>query len=81
MLETIFPSGEAIWAMAGIGALFGIILSLAKLKLMVEKDPKIGEVLDALPGANCGACGLPGCQAYATKIVEEEFDISLCPVG
>ncbi len=81
MIESIFPSFPALLTLMAIGLFFGLILSIAKLKLAVERDPKIELVNDALPGANCGACGLPGCQAYATKIVEEQYDISLCPVG
>ena len=81
MIEIIFPSPSALLTLMGIGLFFGLILSIAKIKLAVERDPKIELVNEALPGANCGACGLPGCQAYATKIVEEQYEISLCPVG
>ncbi|WP_256584786.1 (Fe-S)-binding protein [Peptoniphilus harei] len=34
----------------------------------VEVDPKVAEVRDALPGANCGACGFPGCDGLAEAI-------------
>jgi len=81
MFEALFPSISSILSLAGIGLVFGLILSIAKIKLMVEKDPKIDQVLSVLPGANCGACGMPGCSAYATRIVEEHYEISLCPVG
>jgi len=81
MIETIFPSPSALLTLMGIGLFFGLILSISKIKLAVKRDPKIELVTEALPGANCGACGLPGCQAYATKIVEEQYEISLCPVG
>ena len=36
----------------------------------VEEDPRVGEVLGVLPGANCGACGYAGCADYAKAIVE-----------
>lgn len=81
MFDMIFPSLSAIWSLSLLGLLFGLILSAAKIKLYVEKDPRIGEVEEALPGANCGACGLPGCSAYATRIVEEKYALDLCPVG
>ncbi len=80
-MESIFPSISAILSISGLGLAFGIILSIAKIKLKVDKDPRILKISDALPGANCGACGLPGCNAYAQKIVENDMDISLCPVG
>lgn len=75
---SILPSVLTLTVTAFI---FGIILSYARLKLKVERDPLIEKVNSALPGANCGACGFPGCSAYATRIVEEKYDINLCPVG
>ncbi|MBN2080539.1 MAG: RnfABCDGE type electron transport complex subunit B [Spirochaetes bacterium] len=81
MFDMIFPSLPSLLTLIGLAFLFGLLLSVARLKLVVKKDPRVLEILDALPGANCGACGLPGCSAYATKIVEEKFQIDLCPVG
>ncbi len=81
MLELIIPSLESVVSLALIGLLFGIILAAARIKLKVEKDPRIEQVEEALPGANCGACGQPGCGGYARKIVLEGMDITLCPVG
>ncbi len=78
LIVSILPSVATLTA---AGFLFGILLSYAKLKLKVEKDPLIEKIIEELPGANCGACGLPGCSAYATRIVEEKYDINLCPVG
>ncbi len=80
-MDSIFPSLASLASLTVIGLIFGLILSIAKIKLHVEKDPKIGEVDEALPGANCGACGFPGCGGYATNIVEKGADITLCPVG
>lgn len=81
MLDVIFPSIASVVSISAVALIFGVILSYAKLKLKVEKDPRIELILECLPGANCGACGLPGCSAYSTKIVEEKYDINLCPVG
>lgn len=81
MIEILFPSFWSILTISSIGIFFGLVLSYAKQKLNVEKDPRIAKVLDALPGANCGACGMPGCSAYASKIVENQAPINLCPVG
>lgn len=78
LIVSILPSVATLTA---AGLLFGILLSYARLKLRVEKDPLIEKIIAELPGANCGACGLPGCSAYATRIVEEKYDINLCPVG
>lgn len=81
MFEQIIPSLSAVLSIAGIGAVFGLILSVAKITLRVEKDPRIEKIAEILPGANCGACGLPGCNGYAAGIVNNGLEIDLCPVG
>jgi electron transport complex protein RnfB len=81
MIDVIFPSLSSIVVVSSIGIFFSLVLSLAKLKLNVEKDPRFADVLDSLPGANCGACGMPGCAGYAMKIIEGNAPINLCPVG
>ena len=34
----------------------------------MKMDPREKEVLDQLPGANCGACGFAGCAAFAVDL-------------
>ena len=41
---------------------FAAVLAWANVKFKVEKDPRIDEILAALPGAT-GACGHAGCAA------------------
>jgi len=81
MLEIIFPSVASIVSLSLVALISGLVLSFAKLKLKVEKDPRIELILQCLPNANCGACGLPGCSAYSSGIVEGKCDINLCTVG
>lgn len=64
-----------------LGIIFGIGLAIASKKFHVEIDPKIEKIEEALPGANCGACGLPGCSGYAEAIVHSGADIHLCAPG
>lgn len=64
-----------------IGTFFGLILSIANKKLHVKQDPRVEKIIEALPGANCGACGQPGCAGYANSIVMNNELINLCPVG
>ena len=47
----------------------GVGLALASKVFYVYVDPMILEIEDALPGANCGGCGMPGCSANAEAIV------------
>ena len=46
MLGLIFPTGSAMITMIAIGILFGLILSVARLKLKVKKDPRIEEIIE-----------------------------------
>jgi RnfABCDGE-type electron transport complex B subunit len=65
-----------------MGALSALILYLAAQKFKVFEDPRINLVEEALPAANCGGCGFPGCRAFAEALVKAD-DISdlNCPVG
>jgi electron transport complex protein RnfB len=55
--------------LGGLGLLFGVVLAVANRFLKVEEDPRIEEVEGLLPGSNCGACGEPGCRAFAERLV------------
>lgn len=65
----------------GLGLAFGLGLSIASKKFEVKVDERIAKVRDILPGANCGACGQTGCDAFAECLVEGKCSISGCPVG
>lgn len=64
-----------------VGGIFGLALTFASKVFHVDEDPRITEVEDALPGANCGACGYPGCSGLANAIVEGSAPVNACPVG
>lgn len=64
-----------------LGFLFGILLGFASKKFEVKVDERVTKIRAILPGANCGGCGYPGCDAYANALVEEGADMSLCGVG
>lgn len=53
-----------------LGLLGAGVLVVAAHFMHVEEDERIGLVREALPGANCGACGYAGCDDYAKAIVE-----------
>lgn len=64
-----------------IGIIAGVILSLSAKFFSVPTDPKIEQIRDALPGANCGGCGYSGCDGYAEAIVNNGAEITLCGAG
>lgn len=63
------------------GFVAGLGLLYASKRFYVYKDPKILEVTEMLPGANCGGCGYPGCSALAEAIVNKKANPAACPVG
>lgn len=67
--------------LGGLGFIFAILLSIASQVFAVKIDPKVDEVRNALPGANCGACGYPGCDGLANAIVEGKAPTNACSVG
>lgn len=71
----------AVIMLALMGILFGMILAFASKKFAVESDPRINEIMAVLPGANCGACGFPGCSGLAEAIVNGGAPVNGCPVG
>jgi len=67
--------------MAGLGLFFAVILALAYRFLKVDEDPLVEQAEELLPGSNCGACGQPGCHAFAEELVSGEARPSQCTVA
>jgi electron transport complex protein RnfB len=65
----------------GIVLVFAGLLGVAKEKLRVDEDPRIGEVTEVLPAANCGGCGFAGCADFAKAVVQQRAECDGCPVG
>jgi Na+-translocating ferredoxin:NAD+ oxidoreductase RNF subunit RnfB len=50
--------------------------------MRVETDERVSELLECLPGSNCGACGFPGCSGYAAALASEAgAQTNLCTPG
>jgi len=75
----------AVIALAVLGFALALLLYVVSKRFAVKEDPRIGQVLEALPGANCGGCGFPGCGGMAAACVKAADAGSLeglnCPVG
>jgi len=72
---------KTVIGLGSMGLFFGVGLAYASKKFAVESDPKIEAINNALPGANCGGCGYPGCAALAQAIANGEAAVNACPVG
>jgi NADPH-dependent glutamate synthase beta subunit-like oxidoreductase len=72
---------QGIMVMGGLGVIVGIGLALASKVFYVYVDPLIEAVDEALPGANCGGCGMPGCTSNAEAIVAGKASPASCVAG
>ncbi|MFH0999608.1 MAG: Fe-S cluster domain-containing protein [Bacteroidota bacterium] len=68
--------------LSSVGILAAVILFFIAQKFKVYEDPRIDDVEEVLPAANCGGCGYAGCRNFAEALVKSD-DISAlnCPVG
>lgn len=76
-MEVFIP----VATMAFLGLVFSLGLVFAYRKLKVEEDPRIEQISELLPQANCGACGYSGCRAFAESVVRGIVEPNGCPVG
>jgi Na+-translocating ferredoxin:NAD+ oxidoreductase RNF subunit RnfB len=72
---------NAMLILGGTALVFAVFIALANKQLWVWQDPRIDVVASMLPNANCGACGLPGCRAFAEQAVEGKIAPAKCTVS
>jgi Na+-translocating ferredoxin:NAD+ oxidoreductase RNF subunit RnfB len=77
-MMTIFT---ALLALGSLTLVLALMLILANKLLYVYEDPRIDEVEDLLPHANCGACGYPGCRPFAEALVSGAVLPGKCTVS
>ncbi len=71
-----------IITLSAIGVVAALILYFVAQRFKVFEDPRIDLVEDALPAANCGGCGYPGCRNFAEACVKsDDLKGLFCPVG
>jgi Na+-translocating ferredoxin:NAD+ oxidoreductase RNF subunit RnfB len=66
---------------AALAFILGIALGFFREFFQVEQDPLIDRIREVLPGANCGACGYPGCDGYAAAMAAGSAETNRCSVG
>ena len=71
----------AVAILGGLGLIFGLVLAAASKIFYVETDPRLDQLNECLPGANCGGCGYAGCGAYAEAVLNGEAEIGKCNSG
>ena len=71
----------AVGALGGLTLLLATGLIVANRRLYVEEDPRFDAVESMLPHTNCGACGFPGCRAFAEALVAGDALPGKCTVS
>lgn len=71
---------QSILILTGVCSVFGALIAVAHSRFRVFEDPRIDAALEMLPGNNCGACGKPGCRAFAEALVAGEQKPANCTV-
>jgi RnfABCDGE-type electron transport complex B subunit len=77
-LMTIILAATTLLVMAVV---LTYILGWADKAFHVEVDPRVEDVIEALPGVNCGGCGYIGCSEYAEAVVLNAEVVNKCTVG
>jgi len=77
---TGIPVLDSALILGGVGLFFGLLISLVNKRFRVWEDPRIVGVEELLPNTNCGACGQPGCRAFAEALVSGAEQPSGCTV-
>jgi electron transport complex protein RnfB len=72
---------KAAIALGALSLLFGVMLAFAAEKFKVDSDPRLDELLEAVLGTNCGACGYPGCEAACNAVLEGKAGVDVCIAG
>jgi electron transport complex protein RnfB len=71
----------AVGTLGALTFLLTSLLALADRKLYVAEDPRIDDVEEMLPHANCGACSYPGCRPFAEALVGGATKPGKCTVS
>ena len=74
----MIPILVAFGVLALVGIVLGLMLAVASKAFHVEADPRIDQIKECLPGANCGGCGYAGCGGYAEAVAKGEAPVNAC---
>lgn len=64
--------------LGGLGLIFGAFLTYFSIKFKTEENPLLAKLHELMPNANCGACGMAGCSAFAEMLAEGKVEPHKC---
>lgn len=71
----------AVVSVTSIGLISAVVISVVHKLMYVKVDERVAQILECLPGANCGACGYAGCSGYADALSAGNIAANLCTPG
>jgi Na+-translocating ferredoxin:NAD+ oxidoreductase RNF subunit RnfB len=71
---------DSVLILSGLCVVFAVLIAVVQSRFRVVEDPRIEATLELLPGTNCGACGAPGCRAFAEALVSGDQQPASCTV-
>ncbi|MDO5733932.1 MAG: RnfABCDGE type electron transport complex subunit B [Eubacteriales bacterium] len=79
LMQTVFT---AVLVVGVLALILGLIIVLIFKLFHIPSDEREAEILECLPGVNCGGCGYSGCPGYAKALASgADSDISKCAPG
>jgi len=78
---TLITIGLSAATLLTMAVVLTFILGWASRKFHVDVDQRALDIIDVLPGANCGGCGYVGCGEYAEAVALEHEAVNKCTVG
>jgi Na+-translocating ferredoxin:NAD+ oxidoreductase RNF subunit RnfB len=79
LIQTVVPH-TAIFIVI-LSLVLGVLLCVFRKVFHVEEDVLALAIRAELPGANCGACGFPGCDGFANSAAKGDAPANGCVVG
>ena len=71
---------KVVAVLGGAGLIVVILLRILLRKFSARVDKREAAIRAILPGANCGACGFPRCNGYASAVAAGEAPLNTCVV-
>ncbi|MFH1642482.1 MAG: RnfABCDGE type electron transport complex subunit B [Nanoarchaeota archaeon] len=72
---------KSVLVVSSLSLVFGLALAYFARRFQVKSQPLVEQIRKILPGANCGSCGLAGCDAFAEAVVAGKLPVNACIVG
>ncbi len=72
---------SSVVILLSLGLLFGWMLGVFSNVFHVKENPLVEKIKEALPQANCGACGYSGCGSFAEAVARGDAPINGCVAG